>query len=327
MTTLLRDNYHRKIDYMRISITDRCDLHCIYCTASRFQNLAHNDILRYEEIEYVAQAAALLGVTSIRLTGGEPLVRPQVSNLIKMLAGVPGIEEISMTTNATQLEKQASELKVAGLKRVNISLDTFKPARFAEITGGDKLDKVLAGIEAAKKTGLNPVKINVVVMRGVNDDEIVDFARKSATDGWDIRFIEEMPLTGKENAQKMVSIHEIRTRIENELGELEPCWPAKGHGPAKYYRLPGSTGTIGFIGPVTDCFCEHCNRFRLTADGRLRPCLLSDDEIDLREPLRGGASTEEIMALMLKAAALKKERHGLKGKVAAFERQMWQIGG
>jgi cyclic pyranopterin phosphate synthase len=326
MTTLLRDNYQRQIDYMRISITDRCDLNCIYCTASRFQNQAHSEVLRYEEIEKIVQAAALLGVKSIRLTGGEPLVRPQVSNLVKMLAGVPGIEEISMTTNATQLEKQARDLKEAGLKRVNISLDTFIPTRFADITGSDKLDKVLAGIEVAKKAGLNPVKINVVVMRSVNDDEIVDFARKSATGGWDIRFIEEMPLTDKENAQKMVSIHEIRTRIENELGVLEPCWPANGHGPAKYYRLPGSTGTIGFIGPVTDCFCEHCNRFRLTADGKLRPCLLRDDEIDLREPLRG-ASTAEIMALMLQAAALKKERHELNGKIGAFDRQMWQIGG
>jgi GTP 3',8-cyclase len=327
MTTLLRDNYHRQIDYMRISITDRCDLQCIYCTANRFQSQTHGDVLRYEEIEQIVKAAALLGVKNIRLTGGEPLVRPEVSTLVKMLAGIQGIEEISMTTNATRLEKQAGELKEAGLKRVNISLDTFKPRRFVEITGGNKLDQVLAGIDVAKKVGLNPVKINVVVMRGVNDDEIGDFAEKSAKDGWDIRFIEEMPLTGKENAQKMVSIHEIKKRIEDEFALLEPCWPANGHGPAKYYRLPGSTGTIGFIGPITDCFCENCNRFRLTADGKLRPCLLRDDEINLREPLRQGASTAEIMALMLQAANLKMERHELTDKGNTFERQMWQIGG
>ena len=327
MTTPLRDNFHRQIDYMRISITDRCDLSCVYCTAGRFQNLAHNEILRYEEIERIVRVAALLGIKSIRLTGGEPLVRPQVSELVRMLVGIPGIEEISMTTNATHLEKQALDLKNAGLKRVNISLDTFNPFKFTEITGGDRLEKVLAGIEEANRVGLNPVKINVVVMRGVNDDEIVDFARKSVTDGWNIRFIEEMPLTGDENANKMVSIQEIKAKIENELGDLEPCWPTHGHGPAKYFRLPCSIGSIGFIGPVTDCFCEQCNRFRLTADGKLRPCLLSDDEIDMREPLRNGASTTDLIALMLQAASQKKERHELADKNSAFGRQMWQIGG
>jgi cyclic pyranopterin phosphate synthase len=327
MTTGLLDSYHRHIDYMRISVTDRCDLRCVYCTAHRFQSLSHEDVLRYEEIERVVRAAANLGVKSIRLTGGEPLVRPHVSSLVKMLGQIPGIEDISMTTNATQLTKYARELKDAGLRRVNISLDTFKPERFAAICGAGKLEQVLEGIHTAQQAGLNPVKINTVVLRGVNDDEIVDFARKSVSDGWHVRYIEEMPLVGDENGHKMVSIEEIRSIIEQELGGLEACWPSEGHGPAKYYRIPGSSGSIGFIGPVTDCFCELCNRFRLTADGKLRPCLLRDDEVDLKEPLRRGASLEELQELMLKAAAIKKEKHNLSEKVGVFERQMWQIGG
>ena len=329
MTSSILDSYNRKIDYMRISVTDRCNLRCIYCTASRFQNLGHDDILRYEEIERVVRAAAGLGVKSIRLTGGEPMVRPHIATLIKMIADVPGIEDISMTTNATLLARHghAKEFKDAGLKRVNISLDTFNPERFAGICQDARLEDVLAGIESAKETGLNPVKINTVIMRGINDDEITDFAHKSLTAGWHVRYIEEMPLTGLENAKKMVSITEIQDTIEKEFGKLEPAGHAEGNGPARYYRLPGADGTIGFIGPVTHSFCDTCNRFRLTADGKLRPCLLRDDEVDVRAALRAGASLAELQALMLSAAHLKKEKHDLTDKVGAMERQMWQIGG
>jgi GTP 3',8-cyclase len=329
MTSSLLDSYNRKIDYMRISVTDRCNLRCVYCTASRFQNLDHEDVLRYEEIERVVRAGAGLGVKSIRLTGGEPMVRPHIATLISMISGVPGIAEITMTTNATLLARHghAKEFKEAGLSRVNISLDTFKPERFTQICQQDSLDDVLAGIEAAKEAGLNPVKINTVIMRGVNDDEIPDFARKSLSDGWHVRYIEEMPLTGEANAQKMVSITEIQDTIEKQLGKLEPAGHDRGNGPAKYYRLPGAAGTIGFIGPVTHSFCDTCNRFRLTADGKLRPCLLRDDEVDIRAALRSGASIAELQALMLSAAHLKKEKHDLTDKVGALERQMWQIGG
>jgi cyclic pyranopterin phosphate synthase len=233
MTSSILDSYHRHIDYMRISVTDRCDLRCVYCTASRFENLSHDDILRYEEIERVVRAAAGLGVKHLRLTGGEPLVRPYLSALVKLLAQVPGIEDISMTTNATQLAKYATELKEAGLKRVNISLDTFKRERFASICGRDSLEKVFEGIVAAEAAGLTPVKINTVVMRGVNDDEIVDFARKSVSDGWNVRYIEEMPLTGQENAQKMVSVEEIKDTIEKGAGGLGPCWPLGGPRPGQ----------------------------------------------------------------------------------------------
>ncbi|MCL2149818.1 MAG: GTP 3',8-cyclase MoaA [Dehalococcoidia bacterium] len=327
MVSTILDSYRRRIDYMRISVTDRCDLRCSYCTASRFENLSHDDILRYEEIERVVRAAAELGVKGIRLTGGEPLVRPHLDALVRIISDIPGIEDISLTTNATHLAKYASALKTAGLKRVNISLDTFKPERFQRICGRNALGQTLDGISAAQEAGLYPVKTNTVVMRGVNDDEIADFAQKSLSDGWHVRYIEEMPLTGPENTREMVSIAEIKAVIENAFGSLEPCGPAAGLGPAKYYRLKGASGTVGFIAPMTHAFCEDCNRLRLTADGKLRLCLLRDDEVDLRSAIRRGADLAELKDLLLKAAQLKKERYDLAGKASGLERQMWQIGG
>ena len=322
------DAFHRQIDYMRISVTDRCNLRCIYCTAQLVPRLTHDDILRYEEIERVVQAGAGLGIKKIRLTGGEPLVRPELDRLVELISQVEGIDEITLTTNGIFLEKYAPRLKAAGLKRVNISLDTFKADRFKRITGGDGLKDVLSGIDAARNAGLEPVKINMVVLKGINDDELLDFARASVGDGWHVRFIEEMPLVNNgANENRMVSVQEMMTVIQNSLGKLEPSLSSSGNGPARYYRLPGASGTIGFIGPVTDCFCSRCNRFRLTADGRLRPCLLEDDEIDLKSPLRRGASVQELEGLMQQAAALKRERHRLGGNFTPGKRQMWQIGG
>jgi cyclic pyranopterin phosphate synthase len=322
------DSFHRQIDYMRISVTDRCNLRCIYCTAQLAPRLTHDDILRYEEIQRVVQAGAGLGVKKIRLTGGEPLVRPELDKLVELISRVEGIDEITLTTNGIFLAKYAVQLKAAGLKRVNVSLDTFKSKRFKRITGGDGLDNVLRGIEAARAAGLDPVKINMVVLKGINDDELLDFARTSVSDGWHVRFIEEMPLVNSEvNENRMVSVQEMMTVIQDSLGKLEPFFSASGNGPAKYYRLPGASGTIGFIGPVTECFCSQCNRFRLTADGRLRPCLLEDDEIDLKGPLRNGAGVQELEELMQQAAALKRERHRLGGGFMPGKRQMWQIGG
>jgi cyclic pyranopterin phosphate synthase len=326
MTSLI-DSFHRQIDYMRISITDRCNLSCIYCAASSVPRLSHDDILCYEEIRQVVQAAAGLGVRRIRLTGGEPLVRPELSKLVQLLSRVEGIDEISLTTNAILLGKYAAELKAAGLKRVNISLDTFKATRFQHITGHDKLGDVLDGIEAAHKGGLNPVKINTVVVKGLNDDELLDFARSSMSDGWHVRFIEQMPLTTGLKGNRLVPVKDIIDTINSSIGQLEPYQTTSGNGPAKYYRLPGAEGTIGFIGPLTDCFCSGCNRFRLTADGRLRPCLLEDVEIDLKSPLRNGATTPDIENLMQQAAALKQERHRLSEDFSIGTRQMWQIGG
>ncbi len=322
------DTYHRRIDYIRISVTDRCDLSCIYCTERAVPRLLHSGILRYEEIQRVVQAAARLGVRSLRITGGEPLMRPNISTLIELLIKVEGIDDITLTTNGTLLGKYAEELKEAGLKRVNISLDTFKADRYKQITGSDKLKDVLDSIEAAQKAGLTPVKINTVVMRGINDDELLDFARISASEGWHVRFIEMMPLVNSEiEGRKLVSVKEIMATIKQSLGELEPCLTTSGRGPAKYYRLPNAEGTIGFIGPVTECFCATCNRFRITADGGLRPCLLEDDEIDIKTPLRNGANIDELEKLMKQAAALKRERHRLNETYTHGQRQMWQIGG
>lgn len=332
--TGLVDSFRRRIDYMRISVTDRCDLRCVYCSDRSAPPLPHLDVLRYEEIERIVTAAAHLGVTKLRLTGGEPLVRAGLSGLIKLLVATEGIDEVSMTTNGTRLAAYAEELKAAGLKRVNVSLDSLKAKRFREITGGDRLDTVLRGIDAASKAGLEPVKVNMVVLRGVNDDEIVDFAARTVSHGWHVRFIEHMPFVtpadvpdALDGALGLVSVKEIIERIEGALGKLEPHTPASGNGPATYFRLPSAPGTLGFIGAVTDCFCSECNRFRLTADGHLRPCLLEDDEIDLKGPLRRGASLEELEGLMLGAATIKRQQHRLADNYVPSGRQMRQIGG
>ena len=313
---------------MRISVTDRCDLRCIYCAASSFQNQSHENTLRYEEIARVVEAAATLGVTKIRLTGGEPLARLHLDRLVAMLVSIPGIEEVSMTTNGTLLTKYAAELKAAGLKRVNISLDSLKPDKFAYITGGGKLKEVLHSIEVANNIGLVPVKTNTVILKGINDDEILDFARKTITDGWNVRFIEHMPFAGaKKQDNDLVSSQEIMDIISKKFGALQPHHASIGNGPAKYFKLPGANGTLGFIGAVTECFCAGCNRFRLTSDGKLRPCLLDDDEVDIREAIRRGASIEELAKIIQSAAMVKRAQHHLDTGSKPSTRSMRQIGG
>jgi GTP 3',8-cyclase len=324
----LVDSFDRQINYMRISVTDRCDLRCIYCASSTFHDQSHENTLRYEEIYRVAQAAATIGVSKIRLTGGEPLVRLHLDRLVSMLVSIHGIEEVSMTTNGTLLAKYAAELKTAGLKRVNVSLDSLKPDKFAYITGGEKLNEVLQGIDVANNVGLVPVKINMVVLKGINDDEILDFARKTINDGWNVRYIEHMPFAGaKMQGNDLVSSQEIMSIIRKQFGGLEPHRPSVGNGPAKYYKLPDSNGTLGFIGAVTECFCANCNRFRLTSDGKLRPCLLDDDEIDIREPLRRGATIKELAEIIQSAAVGKREQHHLNEGNKPSVRSMRQIGG
>jgi GTP 3',8-cyclase len=287
--------------------------------------MSHGDILRYEEIDLVAKAAAELGISKLRLTGGEPLVRAGLTDLVAMLAKIKGIDDISMTTNGVLLDRYAVALKNAGLHRVNVSLDSLRPERFHKITRIGKLDDVLNGIEAAKQAGLNPVKINMVVIRGTNDDEIPHLALLTLSDMWHVRFIEFMPFMekGKKN-RFLVPVSEMMERIE-ALGKLEPSLP-NGVGPARYYRFPGAKGTIGFISPVTECFCQACNRLRLTADGKLRPCLFSDNEIDLRGPLRQGVGVEDIKHLIRQAVVSKPENHKLIRGVTC-ERFMSQIGG
>jgi cyclic pyranopterin phosphate synthase len=320
------DSFGRSINYLRISVTDRCNLRCIYCMPPEgVPQISHSEILYYEEIWAVVQAAAELGINKVRLTGGEPLVRADLPKLIKMISQVEEIEELSLTTNGTVLKKYALELKQAGLSRVNVSLDTLKADKFRYITRLGELKTVLGGIEAAKEAGFEPVKINTVIMRGINDDEILDFAKMTYEDGWHVRFIELMPFKG---AAEFVPSIELRQHI-SLLGKLEPCESITGNGPAMYYHLSGARGTIGFISPLTEhSFCSRCNRMRLTPDGKLRPCLLGEDEIDLKTPLRNNASMEELKSLILKAVASKPEHHHLEGgNVRPVNRRMSQIGG
>ena len=319
------DSFQRPIDYLRISVTDRCNLRCIYCMpADGIRLLSHDDILSYEEIHTIAEAAAELGISKVRITGGDPLVRAGLPELVQMLAKINTLDDVSLTTNGVLLARYAAELKQAGLRRVNVSLDTLKPDRFEYITRASRLDDVLAGINAAGAVGLNPIKINMVVLSGINDDELLDFAARTINDGWHVRFIEYMPFG--ESTTKLVPVAEMKQRLA-VLGELEPCSVAVGNGPARYYRLPEANGTIGFITPVTEHFCFHCNRIRLTADGKLRPCLLSEDEIDLRQPLRSGMSSVELKRLIKEAIAGKPLRHRLDEGDVPRDRPFSQVGG
>jgi cyclic pyranopterin phosphate synthase len=328
------DGYSRPINYLRVSVTDRCNLRCQYCMPPEgIPWISHDAVLRYEEIALVVRVAAELGVSHIRLTGGEPLVRLGVEDLVRMLAGIPGVDDFAMTTNGILLPRYARVLAEAGLDRVNISLDTLRPERFQSITRGGHIEDVLAGIEAAHQAGLEPVKINTVVMRGTNDDEVVDLAWRTMEPGWNVRFIEWMPVGNTappgDDAwrEKVVAAEEMKQQIEAALGDLEPAKDGKGGGPARYYRLLRAKGTIGFITPVSDHFCYHCNRLRLTADGQLRPCLLSDREIDLRTPLRQGADAAQIKALILQAIESKPLQHHLNECDHPENRVMSQIGG
>ncbi len=324
------DNFKRPISYLRISVTDRCNLRCVYCMPPEgVPCRSHDEILRYEEIELIVRAAVSLGIGKVRLTGGEPLVRLGFVELVRMLARIPSIDDLSMTTNGTLLARYAAELAQAGLKRVNVSLDTLQPERFRQIARLGDLTAVLEGITAAREAGLVPLKLNTVVVRGLNDDEVVDLARLTLEGDWHVRFIEWMPLgtNAAWASDGYVSVGEVRRRIEDALGELVPAKVGVGNGPARYYRFPGAVGTIGFIGPVSEHFCYQCNRLRLTADGRLRSCLLSDYEMDLRTPLRQGADLAEIRKLLIRSIKAKPERHHLDEGISPRERAMSEIGG
>ncbi len=326
--TGLSDSFQRPINYLRISVTDRCNLRCIYCMpAEGVPLMSHGDILSYEEIRTIAEAAAELGISKVRVTGGEPLIRAGLPELIRMLARIKAIDDISLTTNGALLARYATELKQAGLRRVNISLDTLNPEKFKQITRHGTLQDTLDGIAAAKAAGLEPVKINMVVMSGINDDELLDFAARTIKEGWHVRFIELMPLSeGEATSSKLVSVADMRQRLAR-LGNLEPVKVVAGNGPARYFRLPDASGTIGFITPVSEHFCFQCNRLRLTADGKLRPCLLSKEETDLRQPLRDGKSAEEIKGLIKEAASNKPIGHKLADGYVPRTRPYSQVGG
>jgi cyclic pyranopterin phosphate synthase len=325
-----QDDFGRAINYLRVSVTDRCNLRCIYCMpAEGIRKQSHAEILSYEEIELIIRAAAELGISKVRLTGGEPLARLGVVDLVRTIAAMPGIDDLSMTTNGTLLARYAEALASAGLRRVNVSLDSLHADRFAQITRRGRLADVWAGLAAAEAAGLAPIKINMVVVRGLNDDEVGDFARRTLSAAWHVRFIELMPIgpSASWTGGGTVPIPEIRARIEAEVGPLAAVHGPSGSGPARYYQLPGAEGTIGFIGAQSEHFCTTCNRLRLTADGRLRPCLMNDREIDLRGPLRAGADLVEVERLLTQAIQVKPQRHRLGEALSPRDRTMAQIGG
>jgi GTP 3',8-cyclase len=324
------DSFHRKIDYLRLSITDRCNLRCSYCMpASGVVKLDHTEILRYEEIVRLVRIAVSIGISKIRITGGEPLVRKDALRLCASISEVPGLRGLSITTNGVLLSDFAVELLDAGIRRINVSLDTLKPERFAKITGKDFFSRVWAGIMAAEKAGISPVKLNAVILRGVNDDEIEDLARLTFQFPFHVRFIEFMPFRFELDYQPVfVPASEILERLRR-LAPLEVSSVGEGNGPALYYRFQGALGKIGIISPVSGHFCPSCNRLRVTSDGKIRTCLFSSDETDLRGPLRQGASNEEIAAAMLTAINKKPEKHHLSSSVFCnrVSRPMFSIGG
>ncbi|MCL4514618.1 MAG: GTP 3',8-cyclase MoaA [Firmicutes bacterium] len=335
------DSYGRKISYLRVGVTDFCNLRCVYCMPPEgVPPRSHGEILRFEEIERVVRVATRLGIDKVRLTGGEPLVRRGIVDLVRIIAGIPGIDDLALTTNGTKLAEMASGLKAAGLRRVNISLDSLKPERFKEITRGGDLGQVWRGIEAARREGLTPIKLNVVIMRGVNDDEMAEFAGLTISQDLHIRFIELMSL-GRESwhGLRHVPSSELKMRLEDapEGGlagrPLEAVPGQDGDGPARYYRFAGAQGTIGFISAVSDHFCHSCNRLRLTPGGKLRSCLLSNGESDLLGPLRRGMTDAELEAFLARAIAEKPAKQGTGAALEDWLREnpsarfMSQIGG
>jgi GTP 3',8-cyclase len=326
----LIDGFSRPITYLRVSVTDKCNLRCVYCMPEAgLVWLQRDDILTYEEIAELVRAAASVGVRSIRLTGGEPLVRRDLHRLVSSLNAIDGIDDISLSTNALLLANQVEGLAAAGLRRVNVSLDSLRHDRFEAIARRPGLDAVLAGIDAAIGAGLGPIKLNCVVMRGQNDDEIEDFAELTRRRPIFVRFIEMMPVHENLGLQHdaYMSSDEILARV-GEIGLLRPVDGPAGNGPARYFAFDGALGAVGVISPLSHDYCDRCNRVRLTADGRLRLCLFGDYALDLRTPLRSGASPEALADLMRSAMLIKPERHHLRlGETASRMRAFSEIGG
>jgi cyclic pyranopterin phosphate synthase len=294
---------------MRISVTDRCNLRCSYCSPSKeFEFIPHSEILTYEEIVRLSKIAVSIGIEKFRLTGGEPLLRKNISFLIEQIVSLPKVKEVTLTTNGVLLSQYVDELWEVGLRRLNISLDTLDPEKYRELTGRNDFHKVWEGIEAALNKGFNPLKINVVLLKGINDD-ISPFIDLTLHYPLHVRFIELMDFAPSRK-NFFVSCTVALTRLK-EYGNFEEVSSLKGAGPAKYYRLKGAKGTLGFICPYTEHFCESCNRLRISADGKMRPCLFSDFSVDLKRPLREGATDEEIKTLILKALKSKPEKRGV----------------
>jgi len=323
------DRFGRQIHYLRISLTDHCNLRCVYCMPEDMTFRPPAEMLQDEEILFLVRLFASLGFDKFRLTGGEPTVRAHVVDLVRSIAATPGVKSLSMTTNGILLSKLARPLKEAGLQRINISLDTLNPERYHRITRWGSLQQVWEGILAAEEAGLTPIKINAVVVRGYNEEDIVDLAQLTYSHPWQVRFIEMMPLGGISGFQRsqVVSTAEMLARLESAFGQVEPLNGGALDGEARLYRLPGAIGTLGFIASVTLPFCASCSRARLTADGRLRLCLLRDKEVDLLTPLRAGATWEEMRQLIVESIWEKPWGHGLAEGEIATNRVMSEIGG
>jgi len=309
------DQFDREINYLRVSITDRCNLRCVYCRPKEGISLkGHDDILRYEEIIRVVSQAVKMGMIKVRLTGGEPLARRGFVEFARDLKKIKGLQDISLTTNGILLDRYAAAIYEAGITRINISLDSLNKDKYFQITRGGNLDDVFRGIAVAEKVGFYPIKINVVVMNGFNDNEVLNFAQLAVTKPFQIRFIEIMPISdvNADQPKDFLSANVLFNIIRNHV-KLEPLAGkrSKSDGPAKLYKIKGGLGEIGFINPVSDHFCSTCNRLRLTADGKLRACLLKDAEIDLHEALSRRCDDDELAALIRQAILLKPEKHDL----------------
>ena len=333
----LIDNSGREISYLRVSITDRCNYRCIYCRPEeQFEFIPHEEILRYEEIVEIIEEAVNLGITKVRITGGEPLARKGVVGFIKKLREIKKLEDISLTTNGFFLSEYAEKLKDAGLNRVNISLDSLQEEKYKRITRGGSLEKALKGIDSALKAGLLPIKINTVLIRGINDDEVEDFVRLTLGRPLNIRFIEFMPSGEelKENYRdKFISVLEIKENLAEKYS-FRSIDINLGNGPAKYYQIKGGQGTIGFITALSQHFCKTCNRIRLTSEGKLRPCLFSNMEVDIKQAIRNAKTDDKIIRSKIirnnigKAVSIKPEGHKLNEKFSNRDSfKMSKIGG
>ncbi len=313
----MRDAFGRSIEYLRISVTDKCNLRCTYCMPIEGLDwIPKPELLTYEEIADVAGQMAEMGLRRVRLTGGEPLVRRDLSRLVRMLDAIPAIEDIALSTNAILLPRYADELREAGVRRINVSLDTLQPDRFEAIARRSVkfYEQTMQGLRAAEEAGFDPIKINTVVLRGLNDDEVADFAAVTKERPWHVRFIELMPVGRNLHlTDRFVPATEVLARVHG-VGGLEPDTGPPGNGPARYFRFPDSPGTVGVITPLSHNYCERCNRMRLAADGRLRTCLFGDHEVDLRSPLR---ETGCIRSAVREALAGKPKRHYLQLGTAA----------
>jgi cyclic pyranopterin phosphate synthase len=323
------DRFGRNIHYLRISLTDHCNLRCIYCMPEDMTFRPNADLMQDGEIMVFARLFASLGFDKIRLTGGEPTVRANVVDIVRGIASTEGIRSVSMTTNGLLLKKLAQPLADAGLQRVNVSIDTLDPAKFKRLTRWGKLDEVWEGILAAEKAGLTPVKLNAVVVKGYNEDDVVDLAALTIDHPWQMRFIEMMPFAGATDVQinQVITMKQIRGTIESEFGQLESANGGKLDGEAQVFHIPGAKGDVGFISSVTQPFCSACTRARLTSDGKLRLCLLREKEVDLLTPLRAGATEEELRRLLLDGVWEKPWGHGLADGVIPLNRIMNEIGG